>query len=131
MPLQIRENLRRYPLIFEVARSEALREFSLGGGGASVIEDKEAFVRRLDVIDNGACSWIALMSGLSLNMFRGFSTEEDLMAYFKGRAYFDNVTVLASTSVRWAGRADDAREGKEKWVPSRCSCTQMLLFNKL
>ncbi|CAN7942390.1 unnamed protein product [Ixodes pacificus] len=36
------------------------------------------------------------MSGLSLNMFRGFSTEEDLMAYFKGRAYFDNVTVLAS-----------------------------------
>lgn len=95
----IRENLRRYPLILDVARSEALREFALSGGGggeASVIEDKEAFVRRLDVIDNGACSWIALMSGLSLNMFRGFSTEEDLMAYFKSRAYFDNVTVLAS-----------------------------------
>ncbi|CAN7993624.1 unnamed protein product [Ixodes hexagonus] len=94
----IRENLRRYPLILELASSQALHEFAPRGGSGevSVIEDKEAFVRRLDVIDNGACSWIALMSGLSLNMFRGFSTEEDLMTYFKSRAYFDNVTVLAS-----------------------------------
>uniref|UniRef100_A0A2R5LDX6 ATP-binding cassette sub-family A member 2 n=1 Tax=Ornithodoros turicata TaxID=34597 RepID=A0A2R5LDX6_9ACAR len=93
----IRENLRRYPLILEVTRSESLQTFAFGdGSGASVIEDKEAFVHRLDVIDNAACSWISLMSGLSLNMFRGFRTQEDLMAYFKNRAYFDNVTVLAS-----------------------------------
>lgn len=93
----IRESLRRYPLILEVARSEPLRTFALGDAtGASVVEDKEAFVHRLDVIDNAACSWISLMSGLSLNMFRGFRTQEDLIAYFKNRAYFDNVTVLAS-----------------------------------
>lgn len=91
----MRDNLRHYPLVLDVAHSQALREFARGNS-ASVIENKEAFLHRLDVIDNAACSWIALMSGLSLNMFRGFSSEEDLMAYFKNRAYFDNVTILAS-----------------------------------
>ncbi|PRD32326.1 UNVERIFIED_CONTAM: ATP-binding cassette sub-family A member 2 [Trichonephila clavipes] len=89
---QIHENFQKYPLFLHLFHSLPLEEFA----GNTVIINKEVFLQQLDSIDNAACSWISLMSGLSLNMFQGFRTEEDLLDYFKHQAYFDNVTVLAS-----------------------------------
>ncbi|CAL1285568.1 unnamed protein product [Larinioides sclopetarius] len=89
---QIHENFQKYPLFLQLFHSLELEEFAAN----TVIINKDVFLEQLDSIDNAACSWISLMSGLSLNMFQGFRTEEDLLDYFKHQAYFDNVTVLAS-----------------------------------
>ncbi|GBL93401.1 ATP-binding cassette sub-family A member 2 [Araneus ventricosus] len=89
---QIHENFQKYPLFLQLFHSLELEEFAAN----TVIINKDVFLEQLDAIDNAACSWISLMSGLSLNMFQGFRTEEDLLDYFKHQAYFDNVTVLAS-----------------------------------
>ena len=79
-------------MFLQLFHSLALEEFAAN----TVIIEKEVFLGQLDSIDNAACSWISLMSGLSLNMFQGFRNEEDLLNYFKHEAYYDNVTVLAS-----------------------------------
>lgn len=89
---QIQQNLKQQPFLLRLSNSSELNEFVKG----SIIADKETFLTQLDLIDNAACSWISLMSGLSLNVFRGFATEEHLITYFKERAYNDNITVLAS-----------------------------------
>ncbi|KAG8190583.1 hypothetical protein JTE90_014059 [Oedothorax gibbosus] len=89
---QIQANFQKYPLFLQLFHSLPLEEFAAN----TVIIDKEVFLQQLDSIDNAACSWISLMSGLSLNMFQGFKDEDDLLDYFKHQAYFDNVTVLAS-----------------------------------
>ncbi|XP_054722736.1 ATP-binding cassette sub-family A member 2-like [Uloborus diversus] len=89
---QIHQNFQKYPLFLQLFHSLALEEFAAN----TVIIDKDVFLQQLDSIDNAACSWISLMSGLSLNMFQGFRNEDDLLGYFKNEAYFDNVTVLAS-----------------------------------
>lgn len=79
-------------MFLQLFHSLAIEEFAAN----TVIIEKEVFLEQLDSIDNAACSWISLMSGLSLNMFQGFRNEEDLLNYFKHEAYYDNVTVLAS-----------------------------------
>lgn len=89
---QIHHNFQKYPLFLQLFHSLALEEFAAN----TVIIEKEVFLDQLDSIDNAACSWISLMSGLSLNMYQGFRNEEDLLNYFKHEAYYDNVTVLAS-----------------------------------
>ncbi|XP_023231434.1 ATP-binding cassette sub-family A member 2-like [Centruroides sculpturatus] len=89
---KIRKNLRKHPLLLKVLNSIALQQFAEG----SVIVDKDVFLQQLDTIDNAACSWISLMSGLNLNMFQGFQNEDDLMSYVHKDAFFENVTVLAS-----------------------------------
>ena len=38
-----------------------------------------------------------LLQGISLNVFKGFQTEEEIIDYALNKAYFDNVTVLAGT----------------------------------
>ncbi|KAK3087439.1 hypothetical protein FSP39_005943 [Pinctada imbricata] len=53
------------------------------------------FLHELDIIDNAACSWLSLMSGINLNVFKGFKTEEDLVDYFQNKAYSENVTAVA------------------------------------
>ena len=53
-------------------------------------------IDQIRMIDSAACSWLSLMSGVNLNIFKGFSNEEDLVDYFLNEAYFDNVTVIAS-----------------------------------
>jgi len=35
------------------------------------------------------------MEGLRFNIYEGFGTEDDMLKYFKTKAFFDNVTVLA------------------------------------
>ena len=61
------------------------------------------FYEQLTRIDNAACSWLALLDGISLNIFRGFRTEEELVDYVLHEAYLDNVTVLASTLSHYLG----------------------------
>lgn len=53
-------------------------------------------IDRVEMIDSAACSWLSLMSGVNLNLFKGFANEDDLVNYFLNKAYFDNVTVIAS-----------------------------------
>ena len=54
------------------------------------------FLHQLDVVDNAACSWLAILQGISVNVFRGFETEEGIVDYFLKEAYQDNITVFAS-----------------------------------
>jgi ATP-binding cassette subfamily A (ABC1) protein 2 len=54
------------------------------------------YMKQITTIDKAACSWISLISGINLNVFKGFSDENDLVQYFLRRAYHDNYTVLAS-----------------------------------
>lgn len=56
----------------------------------------EHYMKQINTIDKAACSWLSLISGINLNVFKGFSTEKDLVEYFLRRAYHDNYTVLAS-----------------------------------
>ena len=61
----------------------------------SRVPDIDKFIQQLDAIDNAACSWISLISDFSLDVFRGFATEEDLVNYFLTKAYYENVTTVA------------------------------------
>ena len=51
---------------------------------------------KIDMIDSAACSWLSLMSGVNLDLFKGFASEKDLVNYFLNNAYSDNATVIAS-----------------------------------
>ncbi len=50
----------------------------------------------INTINSIACSWLYLMSGVNLNIFKGFLNEEDLVSYFLQQAYTNNETVIAS-----------------------------------
>ena len=54
------------------------------------------FIHQLDEVDIAACSWLSLINGVNLNVFRGFASEEDAVDYFLDTAYGENVSVLAS-----------------------------------
>lgn len=51
----------------------------------STIQD---LIDRIEMIDSAACSWLSLMSGVNLNLFKGFATENDLVNYFLQRVRF-------------------------------------------
>lgn len=59
------------------------------------IPETSYFLQEILSIDQAACSWLTLMSGISLDVFKGFATEEDMVRYFLDKAYFDNVTTIA------------------------------------
>ncbi|CAL8135403.1 unnamed protein product [Orchesella dallaii] len=59
------------------------------------ITDKQMFMSQLDIIGTAACSWNSLMRGISFNIFNGFRTEDEMLDYFKTKAYKNNDTVLA------------------------------------
>ena len=59
------------------------------------VPDISFFLHELDTIDNAACSWLSLMSGINLNVFHGFKSEQDLVNYFLKKAYSENVTTVA------------------------------------
>ncbi|XP_076818416.1 ATP-binding cassette sub-family A member 2-like isoform X1 [Clavelina lepadiformis] len=52
--------------------------------------------KQLDEIDNAACGWKTFVSGISINWFKGFSTENDAVLYATSEAYHDNATVFAT-----------------------------------
>lgn len=59
------------------------------------VPDISHFLNQLDSIDNAACSWLSLISNFTLDVFRGFASEEDLVNYFLTKAYHENVTTVA------------------------------------
>ena len=58
--------------------------------------DSQSLINDLNTISSIACSWLYLMSGVNLNVFKGFENEEDLVDYFLKDAYQANQTVIAS-----------------------------------
>ena len=91
---EIRKNIFHLPKIFrflEFGHGLELLNKSISIGG-----DLHTFKVQLDVIYNAACSWLTLTKDISLNVFRGFASEKDLLNYFQKKAWFDNVTVIAS-----------------------------------
>lgn len=59
------------------------------------VPDINHFLHQLDTIDNAACSWLSLIKDFTLDVFRGFASEEDLVNYFLSKAYSENVTTVA------------------------------------
>lgn len=53
----------------------------------------------VDMIDKAAQGWLNLIEGISLNVFEGFESEEDMVNYFLTQAYAENVSVIAGESI--------------------------------
>lgn len=60
--------------------------------------EPEDYVAKLDIIDNAACGWLSLISGISLSVFKGFKTEKEVVKYTLHDSYKDNTTVFASNT---------------------------------
>ncbi|CAM1324270.1 ABCA2 (predicted) [Pycnogonum litorale] len=89
----IYEDLKQFPPLFNIHSDHLLPGFLKNNSQAF---NRTLFLNQLDIIQSAACSWRSLMDGISLNVFQGFKSEDDLLSYFKYKAYSDNVTVLAS-----------------------------------
>nr|APD26542.1 ATP-binding cassette transporter subfamily A member 2 protein [Brachionus koreanus] len=84
--------------------SQNLREIiyneTLGSIATSFLDSRnktlDILMEQIETIDSAACSWLSLVSGVNLNIFKGFNDEQDLVDYFLQQAYNDNVTVIAS-----------------------------------
>ena len=87
--------LHRLPGVWHLLRSREVRDFLSHPVNRSLIS-RRAFLRQLDSVDRAACGWLALVSGININVFHGFETENDLVDYFLNDAYANNVTVIAS-----------------------------------
>ena len=74
------------------------KEFSLISVEYDNIEDIDVdnLITDIDTVSSIACSWLYLMSGVNLNVFKGFKNEADLVNYFLNDAYQANQTVIAS-----------------------------------
>ena len=94
-PNQMQQQLHQsdnLPAIAYLIHNDSMRRFVENGSVPTV----KFFIGQLDVIDNAACSWLSLIKGIKLDIFKGFHTEEELVDYFLNQAYHDGVTVLAS-----------------------------------
>lgn len=65
------------------------------------IPDSEFFIQEIDAIDNAACTWITLMSGLNFDVFQGFESEGELVDFFLTKQYHMNVSAVAGMSVSY------------------------------
>lgn len=59
------------------------------------IPDAEFFIQEIDAVDNAACTWIKLMSGLNFDVFQGFQSEWEVTDFFLTKQYHQNVSVVA------------------------------------
>ncbi|KAK3577511.1 hypothetical protein CHS0354_026468 [Potamilus streckersoni] len=59
------------------------------------IPNLQSLLHEIDTIDNAACSWSTLLSGINLNVFKGFSTEQELVNYFLTQQYAENISAIA------------------------------------
>ena len=93
--------LRRLPGLWRhLLKSKEVRQFLSSPLDTSKIS-RDAFLRQLDDVDNAACSWLSMVSGININVFHGFETEDDLVNYFLNDAYANNVTVIASKYTKY------------------------------
>jgi len=91
----LHRSLYRLPGLWYLLKSREVRDFLSNPLDTSMMS-QAAFLRQLDNVDQAACSWLALVAGINVNVFRGFATEADLVNYFLNDAYSNNVTVIAS-----------------------------------
>lgn len=89
---QIQQDLKRRKTLAMLLRTDSRIDKFLN----ITIPTPEFFLLQLSNIDNAACSWRAMLSGISLNVFQGFSDEQKLVDYVFNEAYHDNVSVFAS-----------------------------------
>jgi len=87
--------LHRMPGLWHLLKSGVVRDFLSHPLDRSVMS-QGAFLHQLDNVDQAACSWLALVAGININVFHGFETEDELVRYFLEDAYANNVTVIAS-----------------------------------
>ncbi|XP_053393737.1 ATP-binding cassette sub-family A member 2-like isoform X2 [Mercenaria mercenaria] len=59
------------------------------------IPDADFFLHEIDSIDNAACTWRTLMSGINLNVFKGFASEWEMVDFFLTQQYHQNVSAIA------------------------------------
>ncbi|XP_064616373.1 ATP-binding cassette sub-family A member 2-like [Liolophura sinensis] len=89
---RIQEDLRNHSsLLSHVKKYPKLREFL-----KIPVPNQTKMLDDVDTIDNAACSWNNLMSGINLNIYQGFESEPRLVDYVLNHAYADNVSVFAS-----------------------------------
>jgi len=93
--LQMHRVLHRMPGLWHLLKSGVVRDFLSHPLDRSVMS-QGAFLHQLDNVDQAACSWLALVAGININVFHGFETEDELVRYFLEDAYANNVTVIAS-----------------------------------
>jgi len=95
----MQQELQSNPGLLPLIRNREVREFLESPDSYASI-NRTLFLGQLDVVDNAACSWLALVGGIDVvNVFQGFSSEAELVDYFLNQAYADGVVVLASTSI--------------------------------
>ena len=100
--------LHRLPGLWHLLKSREVRDFVSNPLDTSVMS-RASFVHQLDNVDEAACSWLAVVSGININVFHGFETEDDLVSYFLNDAYANNVTVIASKRASFSVIASDAQ----------------------
>lgn len=52
--------------------------------------------QKLDVMDNVACAWLALVGNIKWDIFIGFKNEDDMVDFVLKKAASRNITVFAS-----------------------------------
>ncbi len=62
----------------------------------SNINENNELLDKIEIINSAACSWLSIMSGVNLDLFKGFANETDVVDYFLNQAYSNNQTVIAS-----------------------------------
>lgn len=63
------------------------------------VHNSSQYIHMVDMIDKAAQGWLNLIEGISLNVFEGFESEEDMVNYFLTQAYAENVSVIAGESI--------------------------------
>jgi len=93
---QMRQELQKKPALLGLIRNGDVRSF-LGQQDSRLTINRSDLLSQLKLVDNAACSWLTLIKGVNIvNVFQGFSSEEELVKYFLNNAYKDGVMVLAS-----------------------------------
>ncbi|XP_052239441.1 ATP-binding cassette sub-family A member 2-like isoform X2 [Dreissena polymorpha] len=59
------------------------------------IPEASVFLKEIDSVDNAACTWMTLMSGLNFDVFKGFASEWELVDFFLNEQYKQNVSAVA------------------------------------
>lgn len=90
----MQNDLRSVPWVRHLVRSREVQAFLDSQDIGSI--NRTMFLNQLDIVDNAACSWLELIRGINVNVFRGFANEAELVNYVLHNAYHDQVTVLAS-----------------------------------
>ena len=74
----MQEDFRNLPGLVDIFDNPMIKKFIENG----TVPDQSYFLGQLDVVDNAACSWLTLLKGISLNVFKVIF-EVDSTTYFQ------------------------------------------------